>query len=136
MDDAKVRLDQAEQVVAFADQRAQPTRERVEAVRRVIKNEHDSTRDTLEKWDGHDLRLESSSRTMEALDTWLRWAAGGELSLDRAVEVLDVLREEQHVFVLVLAGQLDEWIRLQPVGPPTPRRQPHVLESPALELPR
>ena len=60
----------------------------------------------------------------------------GELSLDRAVEVLDVLREEQHVFVLVLAGQLDEWIRLQPVGPPTPRRQPHVLESPALELPR
>ena len=49
MDDAKVRLDQAEQVVAFADQRAQPTRERVEAVRRVIKNEHDSTRDTLEK---------------------------------------------------------------------------------------
>lgn len=133
--DAKLRLDRAEQVVASAEERARPTRERVNALRQTIKDEYDRTGDILHQWADHDGRIDRTRRTVEALDTWQHWAAGDDLALDQVVATLEVFRSERDNLVAGLGEELNLWLQTQP-GIPVERAHRHRLaKAPEIELP-
>jgi hypothetical protein len=133
--DAKQRLDRAEHVVASAEERARPTRERVDALRQTIKDEHDRTGDILHQWANHDGRVERSRRTVEALDTWRHWAAGGDLSIDQLVATMGVLRGERDSPVAGLGEELNLWLQTQAGDPVERAHQHHLAKAPEIELP-
>ena len=112
--DAKLRLDRAEQVVASAEERARPTRERVNVLRQTIKDEYDRTGDILHQWADPEGRVDRSRRTVEALDTWARWAVGETIGRHQAEEAAKALREHHDGPAADLGSSLEAWFGAQP----------------------
>jgi hypothetical protein len=117
--------------VPLLDQRNQLRDERDRLHRQATTN-----RRLLRLLDDHETTVADAQQTVDALETWKRWATGHEVSPEQLVDAVDVLHHTDRADHTALAATLATWMDQHHLAPQRPSVEIAAarLERPGLEI--
>jgi hypothetical protein len=133
--DATDKLATVETALAELARRAAPLLDRRNQLRheRDRLRDHSTTNRSFQRLlDDPETTVTAAQETVDALETWKRWATGHKVSLKQLVDAADILDHTDRADHTALAAPLVTWMNQHA---PTPRRASVERDVPRLERP-
>jgi hypothetical protein len=108
-----------------------------------LRHEHDrlrqhatTNRRLLRLLDDHETNVADATQTVDALDTWMHWAAGHRVSPEQLADAVDVLHHTDRADHTALAAPLATWMDQHALTPrqPSVERDVPRIEPPGVDI--